>query len=352
MSFDRNGIKIKEAARFLGVSAQYINKLINELNIDVPKEKNFRIITPEIFETLLIKKGCRKYKGIVSITCIKGGVGKTTLTNAIGTKLSDLGHRVLLIDLDLQANLTTSFNIEAPLGEMPTFLDAHKGSFRGTAITAKDTILKISDYLHIIPANLGLTSLDNELAGKAINYSTYIKDILRPVISNYDVVLIDTPPSLNKVTSAVHANSDKIIIPINPDRFSYEGLELTVDSAINVAEKFNVKPSVHVLINKFDNRSKLAKNLLKSLNSTSNTFHQYVTSKPVAISKSIDNAIANRDHIWDSQYTSTAHDDLIENISEIFGIENWALGKKAENDDILPSWVPSASDNKSFEANI
>ena len=129
---------------------------------------------------------------IIAVANHKGGVGKTTTVASLGSILSKRGYRVLLVDLDAQANLTTSLT---NFSEGETIYEAMTGK------TAELPVIEVNENLRLVPASLTLAMVDVELS-TAMARESILKDVLERanVSENYDFVLLDCPPSLGLMT--------------------------------------------------------------------------------------------------------------------------------------------------------
>jgi len=164
---------------------------------------------------------------IYSIVNQKGGVGKTTVTANLGY-LSSLKKRVLMIDLDPQAGLSTSLNYR--VGEQ--------------GATAKDFLLQgifepihIRDGLDLIPSNLELATADAALFGK-VGFERTLKKAIAGAGDGYDNIFIDCPPSLGVLTANALVASNKVIVPVQCEFLSMKALTQLVD-VINGAKEVN-----------------------------------------------------------------------------------------------------------------
>ena len=181
---------------------------------------------------------------VVSIINYKGGVGKTTITSNLAAGLATKGYKVLAIDLDPQSNLTLSFiqikNFEKNYAEKKTIRNWFKEDTKTKKF--KDLIAKPeklnNENLNLICSHIGLINTDIELATRMngatnksqklnyINTHNILKKGLQEIEKeNYDIVLIDCPPSFNIVTRNALVASDYYMVPIKLDYLSTLGLD-------------------------------------------------------------------------------------------------------------------------------
>ena len=173
---------------------------------------------------------------IIAVANHKGGVGKTTTTSSLGSILASKGYKVLLVDLDAQANLTTSlasFSAGATIYEAMTGKDA-----------ALPTVIR-HDHLHLIPASLTLAMADVELSS-AIARERILSDLLikSKAVETYDFILFDCPPSLGLMTLNAFTASTDILIPLVAEVLPFKGLTMINDFIKMVHARLN--PQAHV----------------------------------------------------------------------------------------------------------
>jgi chromosome partitioning protein len=156
---------------------------------------------------------------IVALANQKGGVGKTTTAVNLGAALAELGHRILLIDLDPQANATSSFGLQGTDGT--SLYDPLLG---GASITEKILPTR-RDGLFIVPADIDLAGAEVEIA-RMPNHLIRLAETLKPLQSDdtFDFVLLDCPPSLGILMSNALAAADELLTPIQCEYFALEGL--------------------------------------------------------------------------------------------------------------------------------
>ncbi|MBF0299460.1 MAG: ParA family protein [Oligoflexia bacterium] len=315
-------ISIKELSEIFNLSSQEINNFFKENQVELTRIGNLVRITPANFELILKARDVKKNKMIITSSCVKGGVGKTTLTHGLSAKISTYGHKTLMIDLDQQANLTSSFGIDSSMGVLPSILDVYRGHFQGKKISIEDAIVNITSHLSIIPANLEMASFESEFSSKTENVGNFFKKLLKPIGPQFDIIWFDCPPALGKVTSAAQASSDLIVIPINTDKFSVDGLDLTIDSIVTLHKNFEVNPNVKIVVNKFDSRQKLGFQIVSYI--SQNEYKDYLSNNYISVSKQIDNCIASKSSIWDPHFKGPAQDDLKNLALEIIGADKWS----------------------------
>lgn len=197
---------------------------------------------------------------IVAVMNQKGGCGKTTTVVNLAASLVALGKRVLVVDMDPQANTTTSFGI-------------NKNELKRTVYSAlvkkcsveRATIPTNINNLFILPSNIDLSGLEIELS-KEDNYHIVLKDLLSPIKDIFDYIIIDLPPSLGIITINVLVASDSVLIPIQAEYFALEGLADLLNT-INLVETRLRSPSPikGILLTLYDSRTRLGREVYKEL---------------------------------------------------------------------------------------
>lgn len=310
-----------ELADALGITLQALHKYCKQNNLEGFVDKRRLYLPPEVVRRLADARSLPLQKGIYASHLVKGGVGKTTLTSAIATRAASYGHRVLMIDLDQQGNLGASVGYFAQLKKNPTLFDLYLGGFNGQPIQAKDVVVELHPLLHLIPANLQNAGMDIAIIQNSDNLATLLKKLLAPIAGSYDLIFIDCPPSLSPVTRAACLYADRIILPITPDQFALDGLNYTMEHLVKLYEKFPHDPELHVVINKFDARSKLSFGVVDSIQKT---YPDTLCEGYVSINKDIDNAHAQRVNIWGyATKKSSIKEDIDSLVRELLGLSEW-----------------------------
>ena len=156
---------------------------------------------------------------IVAIANQKGGVGKTTTAVNLGAALAELGHRILLVDLDPQANATSSFGLQG-IEQISLY-----EPLLGEASITEKIVPTRRDHLFIVPADLDLAGAEVEIA-RMPNHLTRLAETLKPLHADetFDFVFLDCPPSLGILMSNALAATDELLTPIQCEYFALEGL--------------------------------------------------------------------------------------------------------------------------------
>lgn len=186
---------------------------------------------------------------ILTVANQKGGVGKTSVAVHIAFHAIELGQRVLMVDLDGQANTTHCFVSALECGAT--------GVLRASRLFQTDSIIEapiaVSDYLGLIPADVGI----NDVEALPLDAILKPREHLARLAHQYDLVIIDTPPTLGRRLLAGLVASNSVFSPFTLERFALDGVVSLLQTIKTVRSKFN--PGLRylgVLPNKVNNRSK------------------------------------------------------------------------------------------------
>lgn len=186
---------------------------------------------------------------IISVANQKGGVGKTATTTNLGTSLYGMGHRVLLVDMDPQGNLSSSFG-QRSKGAV-TIADALLD--RNVALPVTGVYSGGEGVLDLVPASVGLATAEAALLNK-LGREFRLRDQLLSVADRYDFIFIDTPPSLGLLTINSLVAAQLVLVPTEARFFSLQGLQMLQES---IDEILYINPNLRILgilLSKFDRR--------------------------------------------------------------------------------------------------
>jgi len=197
---------------------------------------------------------------IVAIVNQKGGVGKTTTAINVGAYLAAAGMRVLLVDVDPQGNASSGLGLRPEQATAGTY-----ELMLGQAQLDKVTVSTQQKNLHLVPATAGLAGANVELV-EVPQREYKLQHALGQAQLNYDVVLLDAPPSLGLVTINALVAADEVMIPVQSEYYALEGLSQLLHTIELV--RTHLKPSLAILgavITLHDRRTKLAADVAREI---------------------------------------------------------------------------------------
>ncbi|MCZ2110555.1 MAG: AAA family ATPase [Dehalococcoidia bacterium] len=193
---------------------------------------------------------------VVTLVNQKGGVGKTTTAVSLAAALGRKGQRVLLIDLDPQANATSALGVDG--SELKGIYDA----LLDEAPLAECIVDVGDEHLSLVPANRELSGAEVELV-PVMARERRLTNALYPVRDRFDWILIDCPPSLGLLTINALTASESVVIPVQCEYMALEGLSRLVETLDLVRR--NLNPALTVLgvaLTMFDGRTRLAQQVV------------------------------------------------------------------------------------------
>ena len=226
----------------------------------------------------------------IAIANQKGGVGKTTTAINLSAALARKGKRVLLVDLDPQGNSSISF-----LDLQEVDLSCYD-LLAGDESSPNDIIKSTNvNNLDIIPARINLAKLEGKLVGE-LDAPFRLKDRLEPVRRNYDIVVIDTPPTLGLITVNALVAATHLLIPIQASYFALEG----TDDLLETVQRIKARPNPHlevtgVLVTMYDKRTTLSRDIFGQI---CQVFGQKVFQTTISKSVRLEESPAYRESIF------------------------------------------------------
>ena len=222
----------------------YTKKLIlNEANGELGDNPSNKEIFLSSYATSGIHKTSQKEAEVITFSNLKGGVGKTTNTINIAIALAKLGQRVLIVDMDAQAQSSRYFKKvlykgNSILSLFENIMDRERAPLDKEAINSR--IVKIEDTgvenvsVSILPSEIALTKKLEAAKMTMIRPEKMLLDILNKIKDDYDFILIDTPPYPGLSLQLSFYAADKIVLVTEAEEFSIEGLESTIEEIIDI----------------------------------------------------------------------------------------------------------------------
>lgn len=307
-------ILTSEVADIFGVTAQAIHKQLKTKKMICHKLRNRVYFS---YETALqmfadYKQQCKVFVFML----VKGGVGKSTLCRETAIRATLLGKKVLIIELDHQGNLTKSFGINAH--NYPILIDL----LEDNTIKTEKAIVNVIPGLDLLTSRYDNSVLDNFIMLKAIPLQKVIKPRIDLLRKQYDLILIDCPPSLGQAVASSVLCADLIILPTTPCDFSDSGVEITVREIKRMLDDYDVtKVPIKIVLNKFDNREKDSRdtyaNLIKNKEYGKMMFSSYIRK-----CKEIESYRRKKSTVFESTSNTAGREDIDIFTRELLNMNN------------------------------
>lgn len=218
---------------------------------------------------------------IISLANQKGGVGKTTTCINLSAALAEKKERVLIVDLDPQGNTTSGLGLDK---------NSLESSIYDVLVNGKKIKEVIQDTgrkkLDICPANINLAGAEIELVGVE-KREFVLKKALKSVKDDYDVIMIDCPPSLSLLTLNALTASDGLLVPIQAEYYALEGLTQLLETVTAVKKNWNEDLKIFgALVTMYDSRTQLSKQVSDEIhNFFKETCFEHVIPRNVRLSE-------------------------------------------------------------------
>ena len=201
-------------------------------------------------------------RGVRAVANQKGGVGKTTTAINLAAALALADQRVLLVDMDPQANLTSGLGLKGRRSAAGTIYQALTTESHDASAFVLPTPI---ERLSLVPADRDLTGAEIDLVSLP-HREQRLRHFLEPLRSQFDYILIDTPPSLGLLTLNALVAADAVLIPMNCEYFALEGLADLVSTVRRVRAAFNPDLDIAgVLMTMYDERTNLGQQVSRDI---------------------------------------------------------------------------------------
>jgi chromosome partitioning protein len=198
----------------------------------------------------------------IAVSNEKGGVAKTTSTLSLGAGLAELNHRVLLVDLDPQANLSLALGLETGEVEITSANVLLENVPIRSAIRRTDVA-----NLDLVPSNSRIENAEQYLPLRS-NYLSTLRNALLTGALTYEYVLLDCPPALGAITLNALSAADLLIIPTQAEYFSAYALRNMMGSIRRIRQESNPNLAYRILVTLLDRRNRTHRNIFEQLQTT------------------------------------------------------------------------------------
>jgi chromosome partitioning protein len=198
---------------------------------------------------------------IYAVANQKGGVGKTTTAVNVAACIAEAGYTTLLVDVDPQANATVGLGISRT--QAPGLYEVLAGE-----VSAEEALTDSSvPGLRALPAGAGLAGANIELP-RLDGFEYRLRDVLAPLKSSFQYMLLDCPPSLGPLTVCALAAADRVIVPVQTEYFALEGLAGLLETLALVQRELNPRLTVAgMLLTMHDSRTRLGQDVEREVRS-------------------------------------------------------------------------------------
>ena len=221
---------------------------------------------------------------VMAVANQKGGVAKTTTVQSVASALGALGRRVLVVDLDPQASLTWAMGVD------PDHLELSLHDVMLRRVKAAEVLVKAGD-VHLLPSTIDLAGAEHHLPTKT-GREYVLRRALEPLLGDYDLVLVDCPPSLGILTINGLTAATEVLIPLQCDTLSQRGMGQLLETIEDVRTDTNPGLSIRgVVATMFDSRTNLAHQVLSEVQAR---YGLQVLEPPVPKSVKVAEALSGR----------------------------------------------------------
>ena len=201
----------------------------------------------------------------IAICNQKGGVGKTVTTVNLGIGLARMGKHVLLVDVDAQGSLTASLGNPYPDQIEKTLATVLGHIIMDEPLVPGEGIIQHREGVDLLPSNIELAGLETTLVN-AMSRELFLREYLKSVQADYDVILLDCCPSLGMLTINALAAADEVVIPMQAHYLSIKGLEQLLRTISKVQRQINPGLSISgILITMADLRTNFSRDIIELL---------------------------------------------------------------------------------------
>lgn len=241
----------------------------------------------------------------------KGGTGKTSVSTAYGQYLAISGKRVLMVDLDAQAHLTTCLNEESVYHEKSLYSVIVKGEDLKSVIVDTST-----PNLRLIPSSISLSSLELPLFRMPLR-EFRLRKALKAAERDYDYIIIDSAPAIGLLSLNAILASDEILIPLLADFLSFHGLKILLETLASIEKDFSYYlGKVHIFLNRYNDSYPICKECAEAVE---RFYPEHMLKTMIRESPEIMNASSLGKSIFELYPGSNAAEDIKNLVTEVNG---------------------------------
>jgi chromosome partitioning protein len=236
-----------EVAEILGITSNAVSIAASKLGLQSKRIGRRATFSSKATRKIFEERGFHYPKEVISFQMLKGGSTKTSSAFNLAVRLNQYGARVLCIDLDMQGNLTDAFGFEVTTG--PVFYHVAAGE-----ADIQEVVVGVSENLDLIPSDFENSTLDFLITSKRLDLRRFVTNSIAKIRDNYDFIIIDCNPALSSLNISIALSSDRVLIPVNPDKFAAKGLKKTIDELERVSNEYGKPISYNLLYTLYDGR--------------------------------------------------------------------------------------------------
>jgi chromosome partitioning protein len=302
-------------------SAKVKNSLPKDYLVALPGNKAG--VPSPLVKEYLSGKGVDYSFRVIVFANMKGGVGKTTSAVSIATRAVQYGFKTCILDMDSQGSASFSFNM-MPDEEDPIFCDI----WQNPENLIMEAVKKIEENLYLLPSSLDNGLLDMNLINPA-SQKNAVNDVCQALKNNdFDLVIVDCPPSLGTAVISGVCAADIIVIPVCSDAFSIKGLQLVLMETQSICSTFNLEmPKIEILYTKYDKRTGLSKETFHNLSSQ---YEEFLFTRPIRTSTEYSKALEKNETVFALQKKSICKEDYDYFVKHLLQLNSFTSMSRAE----------------------
>jgi chromosome partitioning protein len=303
---------LSDIADIMDCSIHNVHMLIKDRGVKTEKSSNRVYLTDPRELKKLIDIDIPNKK--ICVQTSKGGVGKSSLTIAIAIRAWLYGARVLVVDLDQQANQTKLLL----KGKKATnaFIDVleEKSSIQ-------TTIQPIFNNFDLLPSTMKNSMLSNYMIAYGLNPESTVREALKPVEDNYDIIIFDCPPAIGHIISSTLYYSDLVIAPIDPDDDAVDGMKVCWKEVKKINKASRTNREFKIILNKYDQRTIMSTRILNTLMEL-DTLKECLYETIIGVSQDFVNCKMEQVSIFDAPRPGKAAKDVDSIVKDILGLHS------------------------------